>query len=200
MDGQSRVVRLHHSVGHLGRGNHRVGVHDSVRILLPDLGDEECSHTTASTSSKRVGQLEPLQTVTRLGFFSDYIENRVDQLGTFCVGSLCPVVSCPTLSKDKVVRSEDLSEGSRPDTVHGARLQVDKDSPWDVLPSSSLIVVHVDPLQLEVTGAIVAAGGVDTVLVADDLPELSSNLVSTLPSLKMDYFSHLVSRVFKAAN
>ena len=74
---------------------------------------------------------------------------------TFCVVSLCPVVSCPTLSKDKVVRSEDLSIGSRPDTVHGARLQVDKDSPWDVLPAGGLIVVHVDPLQLQVGGATV---------------------------------------------
>lgn len=34
------------------------------------------------------------------------------------------------------------------------------------------IVVHVDPLQLEVAVPVVAAGGIDAVLITDDLPEL----------------------------
>ena len=41
---------------------------------------------------------------------------------------LCPVVSSPTLSKDKVVRSEELAVGSAAHGVHGAGLKVNKNS------------------------------------------------------------------------
>lgn len=38
--------------------------------------------------------------------------------------------------------------------------------------TSGFIVVHVDPLQLQVAVAMVTASGVDAMLVADDLPKL----------------------------
>ena len=86
--------------------------------------------------------------------------------------SLGPVVSSARLSKHKVVWSEDLAVGSGPDAVHGAWLQVDKDCTGDVLAAGCLIVVNIDALQLEVGVAVVGAGGVNAVLVRDDLPEL----------------------------
>ena len=86
--------------------------------------------------------------------------------------TLGPVISCSTLPKDKVVRSEDGAERPRPDTVHGARLQVHQDGPGDVLATAGLVVVDIDALQLQVGVAVVGAGGVDPVLVRDDLPEL----------------------------
>ena len=90
--------------------------------------------------------------------------------------SLGPVVACSRLSKDKVVWPEHLAVGSAPDTVHGAGLQVDEDGPGDVLPPGGLIVVHVDALELEVRVPIVRSGGVYTVLVGNDLPELERKL------------------------
>ena len=86
--------------------------------------------------------------------------------------SLGPVVAGSGLTKHEVVGSEDLTEGAGPDGVHGAGLQVHQDGPGDVLPTAGLVVVHIDPLQLEVGSAGVGAGGVDAVLVRDDLPEL----------------------------
>ena len=44
VDRQGCVVRFNHGVGYFGGWDYRVGVHNSVRILLADLGDEECSH------------------------------------------------------------------------------------------------------------------------------------------------------------
>lgn len=38
--------------------------------------------------------------------------------------------------------------------------------------TSGFIVVHIDSLQLQVTVSMVTAGGVDTVLITDHLPEL----------------------------
>ena len=89
--------------------------------------------------------------------------------------SLCPVVACSRLSKDKVVWPEYLAIWAAPDTVYGAWLQVDKNSPGDVLASAGLVVVHVDPLKLQVRVAMVGARGVDAMLVRDDLPELQKD-------------------------
>ena len=56
-----RDTRVERNGTYLGGGDHAVGVHDPVRILLPDLGDEESSHTGASAASERVCHLEPLK-------------------------------------------------------------------------------------------------------------------------------------------
>jgi hypothetical protein len=67
---------------------------------------------------------------------------------TFGVVALGPVVASARLSKDEVVGAEDLAVGSRANRVHGAGLQVDEDSPGNVLAAGGLIVVDVDALQL----------------------------------------------------
>ena len=92
--------------------------------------------------------------------------------------SLGPVVASAGLPEHEVVGSEDLAVGAGPDGVHGAGLQVHQDGPGDVLPTAGLVVVHVDPLQLEVGVSMVGSGGVDAVLVRDDLPELRRHSVS----------------------
>ena len=86
--------------------------------------------------------------------------------------ALSPVVTGPALSEHKVVRSEDLTKGSGAHAVHGAGLEIDEDGAGHVLAAAGLVVVHVDPLQLEVRVPMVGAGGVNAVLVRDDLPEL----------------------------
>ena len=76
------------------------------------------------------------------------------------------------LTEDKVVGTEDLSERSGAYRVHGARLQVHQDGTGNVLAAGGLVVVDVDPFQLEVRVAMVGTSRVDTVLVRDDFPEL----------------------------
>ena len=45
-----------------------------------------------------------------------------------------------------------------------------------LLAAGGLVVVDVDPLQLQLGGASVGAGGVDAVLIRDDLPELENGM------------------------
>ena len=40
MNGKGGVVGFNNGIGHLGRGDHGEGLHDSVGILLSDLRDE----------------------------------------------------------------------------------------------------------------------------------------------------------------
>jgi hypothetical protein len=59
-----------------------------------------------------VGDLESLQAIASFGLFSDYVQDGIDQFGSFSVMTLGPVVSCSGLSENEVIRSEKLSERS----------------------------------------------------------------------------------------
>ena len=91
---------------------------------------------------------------------------------TFSVVTLGPVVASSRLSKHEVVRSEDLSEWSGSDRVHGARLKVHQHSSGHILATAGLVVVDVDSLQLEVAVSMIGSSGVNTMLIRDNLPEL----------------------------
>ena len=121
-----------------------------------------------------MADLEALETVAGLGLLSDHVEHGVDELGALGVVALGPVVAGAGLAEDKVVGTEELAEGPGADGVHGAGLEVDEDGAGHVLAAAGLIVVDVDALELEVGRADVGAGGVDAVLVGDDLPELEN--------------------------
>ena len=79
--------------------------------------------------------------------------------------TLGPVVTSSGLTKHKVVRSEDLAIWTRPDTVHGARLQVHQDSPGYILATTGLVVVDIDSLQLQVRLTSVGTSGVNTMFI-----------------------------------
>ena len=122
VDGEGGVVGLDDGVGDLGRGHDGEGVHDPVGVFFPDFRDQESTHTGTGTTTKRVSQLEALEAIARFGLFTDDVEDRVDQLGTFGVVTLGPVVTGAGLTEDEVVGPEDLAEGTRADRVHGSGL------------------------------------------------------------------------------
>ena len=140
-----------------------------------------------------MSDLESLEAVTSFSFLSGDIEDGVNELSSFSVVTLGPVVSGSGLSEDEVVRSEELTEGSSSDGVHGSWFKIHKDSSGDVSSSSSFVVVDIDSLELEIGVTVVGTCWVNSVLVGDDLPELGTDLVSALTSLDVDDFSHVYS-------
>ena len=138
-----------------------------------------------------MGDLEPLEAVAAFSFFSDDVEDGVDEFGSFGVMSLGPVVSGSGLSEHEVVGSEELSEGSGAHGVHGSGFQVHQDGSGNVSSSGGLVEVDVDSLQLEVGISVIGSGRVDSVLVGNNLPEFSSDLVTALSCLYVNDFSHL---------
>jgi hypothetical protein len=191
MDRKCGIVGFHDGVRHLGGRDDGIGRHDSVRVFLTDLGDQQGSHTRSSTTTHGVSQLETLKAVRGLGFFTDNIKHGVDQLSTLGVMSLGPVVTSSGLTEDKVVRSEELSKRTGTDGVHGTRLEIHEHSTRNVTSTSGFVVVDIDSLQLKIGVSVVGTGGVNTVLVGDDFPELGTNLVTALTSLNVNDFSHL---------
>merc|ERR1711907_307362 len=163
MHGKGGVVWLNNGIRHLGGWHDGEGGHDSVGVLLSDLGDEEGSHSGSGTTSEGVGDLEALKAVATLSLLSDDIEDGVDELSSLGVVPLGPVVSGTGLSEHEVVGSEELTERSGSDGVHGTWLKIHEDGSWDVSSSGGLVVVDVDSLKLEVGVTVVGTGWVDSV-------------------------------------
>merc|ERR1719474_2403548 len=97
-----------------------------------------------------MSQLEALQAIARLRLLPDHISDAVHQLGPLSVVPLGPVVAGATLPEDEVVWAEDLTIGATSHRVHRAWLEVDEDCPWNIFPPRGLVVVDLDPLQLQV--------------------------------------------------
>ena len=191
MDGEGSVVWLNNGIGDLWGWHDGESDHHSIWVFLSDLGDEESSHTGSSSSSKGVSNLETLKAIATFSFFSNDIEDGVDKFGTLGVMTLGPVVTGTGLSEDEVVWSEELTEWSSSDGVHGSWLKIHEDGSWDVSSSSGLVIVDVDSLELEIGITVIGTGWVNTVFVGDDLPEFGTDLVTALSSLNMNDFSHL---------
>jgi hypothetical protein len=138
MNGKSGIVGFDNGVRDLGRRNNGKGCHHAVWELLTNFGDQKRTHTSTSSTTERVGDLEALEAVAALSFTSDHIKNLVDKLSTFSVMTLSPVVSSTRLAKDKVVRTEQLTEWASADSIHGTRFQVDKDGTRNIFVAGCL--------------------------------------------------------------
>ena len=161
-------------------------------VLLADLGDEERAHTRAGTTTQGVGDLEALEAVAGLGLLAHNVEDGVDELGTLGVVALSPVVTGTRLAEDEVVRAEHLAEGAGAHGVHRAGLEVHQHGAGNVAAAGGFVEVHVDALELEVGVAVVRAGGVNAMLVADDFPEFGTDLVTALAGLNVHDFAHFL--------
>jgi hypothetical protein len=186
MDGKGSVIWLDNGVGDLWRWEDGESFHNSVWIFFSDLGDKEGTHTGTSTTTEGVGDLETLETIATFGFFSDNIEDGVDEFSTFGVMTFGPIVTGTSLSEDEVVWSEELTEWSSSDGVHCSWFEIHEDSSWDESSTGSFVIVDIDSLKLEVGVTVIGTGWVDTVLIRDDFPEFGTDLVTTLTSLDVN--------------
>merc|ERR1719399_1022340 len=90
MDGEGGVVGLNDGVRDLGGRHDGESAHDTVGVLLTDLGDEEGAHAGTSATTEGVGDLEALEAVAALSLLADNVEDGVDELSTFGVVTLGP--------------------------------------------------------------------------------------------------------------
>jgi len=141
-----------------------------------------------------VGDLETLEAITGLRFFANYVKYGVDELGTFSVVTFGPIITSASLAEYEVVGAEELTEGTSTDRVHGSGLKVHEDGTGHVAAASSFVKVDINAFQLKVRVAVVGTGGVNTVLIRDDFPELGTDLVTALAALDVYEFTHDVER------
>ena len=104
--------------------------------------------------------------------------------------TLGPIVTSTSLTEDEVVGSEELTERSSTNRVHGSWLKIHEDSTGDISTTSGLVVIDVDSLELEIRVSVISTSGVNTVFVRDNLPELGSDLVTALTTLDVHDLTH----------
>jgi hypothetical protein len=137
-----------------------------------------------------VGDLETLEAIATFGFFSNDVENGVNKLGTLSVVTFGPVVTSTSLTENEVIGSEELTERSSTDGVHGSWLKIHEDCTGDISTTSSLVVINVDSLELEIRVSVISTSGVNTVFIRDNLPELGTDLVTALTTLNVHDLTH----------
>ena len=106
--------------------------------------------------------------------------------------TLGPVVSGSTLSEDKVVRSEELTEWSSSNGIHCSWFKIHKNSSWDVSSTGGFVEVDVDSLELKIGVSVIGTSWVNSVFIGNDLPELGTDLVTALTCLNVDDLSHSI--------
>src|SRR5574337_152913 len=97
-----------------------------------------------------MAHLKPLQAITVLRLLTDDIEDGINKLSAFSVMTFSPVVTSTRLTKNKVIRPEDLSIKARSDTIHSTRLKIHKNSARHIPPATGFIVVDINPLKLKI--------------------------------------------------
>jgi len=112
-----------------------------------------------------VGDLESLEAIATFSFLAANIKDGVNEFSTFGIVTLGPVVTCTGLSEDEVVWSEELTEWTSSDGVHGAWFEVHKDCTGHVTATGGFVEIDVDSLELEIGVTVVRTSGVNSMLV-----------------------------------
>jgi hypothetical protein len=85
-----------------------------------------------------MSDLETLKAVTALSLATDDIKNLVDKLSALGVVTLGPVVTSTRLAEDEVIRTEELTEWTCADSIHGTGLKIDEDGARNELVARGL--------------------------------------------------------------
>merc|ERR1719384_815255 len=168
---------------------------DSIRIIISDLQQQQCSHAGSSSSSNRLSQLEALWTVTSLSLTSNNIDCFVNQFSTFGVMSLGPIVTSTRCTKAHIIRFEECAHWRCFDNVHDARFQINQTCTRHKSHCSCFLIININLVQslLVVTLfwlALEFTVWFQLMFFSHCIPERITNLVTALSNLDMDDLSH----------
>merc|ERR1712213_134208 len=188
--GQDGVVGLDHSSSNLGSW-----VDGELKLALlavvhgQPLHEQGCKARSSATS-EGMEQKESLKSSTGVSELPNPVENQVDNLLSNGVVSSRVVVSGVLLSVDELLGMVQLTVGSASGLIDDSRLQIDEDSSWDVLASSSLREEGLEGVVPEgLVGGHVAVG-LDAMFEAVELPAGVSNLATGLADVDGDALTH----------
>ena len=136
--GEDGVVRLHHSCGDL-----RGGVDTELQFALLPVVHREALHQQrgkAGSGASTIGSedKEALEARALVSELADPVHNLVHEFLTHGVVPTGIVIGSIFLARDELFRMPQSTVRSRADLVHHARLEIDADASWHVLPRASL--------------------------------------------------------------
>jgi len=155
--------------------------------------EEERSETGSGTTTDSLEDEETLETSALIGKLSDSVEAEIDDFLTNGVVTSGEVVGGIFLSGDELLWMEELSVGSSSDLIDNGWLEIEEDSSWDVLTSTSLGEEGVESVITTTDGFIGRHLTIrlDSVLKAEKFPAGVTNLDTGLSDVDRNNFSHI---------
>jgi hypothetical protein len=96
----------------------------TLYLTFADLGYKKRPHSRARAATQRMSDLKALQTIAPFGFAAHHIQYLINELGTFSIMALRPIVTGARLAVHEVVRAEHLAKRAGAYRVHRARLEI----------------------------------------------------------------------------
>jgi len=154
--------------------------------------EEKGSESGTGSSTDGVEDEESLETCALIGELSNSVKAEIDDFLTNGVMSSGEVVSGIFLSGDELLWVEQLSVGSGSDLIDNGWLEIEEDSSWDVLASTSLGEEGVEGIVATADGLVRGhlAVGLDAMLEAVQLPAGVTGLDAGLANVDGDDFTH----------
>lgn len=153
---------------------------------------EQGAETGTGTSTEGVEDQETLETIAVIGNPANSVENCVDELLSDGVVATSIVVASIFLSGDHLFWVEQGSVGTSANFVDDIWLEVDVDSPWDVLSGAGLSEESTESV---ITRTFFLCGSqvtirLDTVLQTVKLPAGVGDLATSLTDVDRNNFTH----------
>jgi hypothetical protein len=148
----------------------------------------------SGTSTSGVVDKETLKTSAVVGELSDSVQDEVDNFLTNGVVTTGVVIGGVFLSGDELLWMVQLSVGSSSDLIDDSWFQIDVDTSWDVLASTSLGEEGVEGIVTSTDGLVRRhlAVRLDAVLKAEKFPGGITELDTGLTKVDIDNFTHVV--------
>ena len=138
VSGQDGVVWLNNGGGDLWGwvdGEAELGL---LTVVDGESLEEEGTETGTGTTTDGVEDKETLETSALIGKLSDSVKAEINNFLTNGVVTSGKVVGGIFLTRDELLWMEELSVGSSSNLIDNGWLEIEEDSSWDVLSSTSL--------------------------------------------------------------
>ena len=96
-----------------------------------------------------MSDLEPLQNVAGLGFLANDLHDGINQLRSFRVVALGPIVSRSALSEHEIIGTKQSTVRTSANGVHGSGFKIGENSTRDVTSFHALVKINVNAFQLQ---------------------------------------------------
>jgi hypothetical protein len=172
VSGQHGVVWLNNSSGNLRRWVYSESELGFFAVVNGKTFEKQRSETRSSTSTNRVEDEEALKTGAVVSQLTDSVEAEIDDFLANGVVTTSKVVSSIFLSRDQLFWVEQLTVGTSTDFIDDGWLEIEEDTSWDVLASTSLREEGVESVVTTTDGLVGwhLAVRLNTMLEAVELP------------------------------
>lgn len=172
----------------MGRGVNAEVQLGFLGVVRGEALQEQGAEAGASTSTNGVEDQEALETGALVSQLADAIQSLVNEILADGVVTTSVVVGSILLSRNDLVRVEELLVLSVSDFISNRGLEINKDSARHVLARASLVEEGGEGiLSLDTLGTSL----VDSVLQAVELPAALADLATALTNVNGDDFTHV---------